>query len=124
MSTRQSLYPTGGQPSSSAAIKQRQIHHLASRLQELSNRLEGLDRQVVVASQHAEMMRQLGGQHAALCVKMELCCHLATSLPRLIAHPFLTLPTRTSRFMAAARVMTEEPSQQQDQHGASKGATP
>ena len=69
MSSRVSLYPSTQTESAGLtanATKQRQVAHLAGRLAELSNRLQGLDKQIVTAGGQAEKMRELAGMHAAL----------------------------------------------------------
>jgi hypothetical protein len=64
--SRQSIHPASAGQGSAAALKQRQVAQLATRLAEMSNRFAALDKQVLIASEHAQYFRQLGGQHAAL----------------------------------------------------------
>lgn len=65
--SRQSMHP-GSAPThiNAAALKQRQVAQLATRLAEMGKRFEALDKQVLIASEHAQHIRQLGGQHAAM----------------------------------------------------------
>lgn len=70
-SSRSSMYTTATATAStshtsSQATKQRQIAHLAGRLAELTKRVDGLDKQVEVASRQAHSINQLGASHAAL----------------------------------------------------------
>lgn len=66
MTSRASMHPNGVGGGNAAALKQRQVAQLATRLAEMSGRFAALDKQILTASEHAEHMRQLGGLHAAL----------------------------------------------------------
>lgn len=60
------MHPGTSTQGSAAALKQRQVAQLATRLAEMSNRFAALDKQILDASEHAQHIRQIGGQHAAL----------------------------------------------------------
>lgn len=64
--SRASMHPGASAQGSAAALKQRQVAQLATRLAEMSNRFAALDKQLLIASEHAQHIRQIGGQHAAL----------------------------------------------------------
>lgn len=67
MSSRASLYPVNSTGQSAAALaKQRACGQLATRLSELSKRVESLDREVVTAGVHADKIRELACMHASL----------------------------------------------------------
>ena len=71
MASRASLYPNskaGSTATTAHFTKQRQVAQLAERLAKLSNRVVGLDKQVVTASEQAEKLKDLAGMHAALYV--------------------------------------------------------
>jgi hypothetical protein len=64
--SRASMHPGSTTQGSAAALKQRQVAQLATRLSEMSSRFAALDKQILIASEHAQHIRQIGGQHAAL----------------------------------------------------------
>ena len=109
MASRASLHPNAatGAPRDASAIKERQIHVLADRLAELSNRVVALDGQIKLASAHAEVMRDFAGQQAALCVQKSL---------RPCWRESLMMDNHEISFMAAERVFlphAEEETQSQ-----------
>ncbi|KAK9894086.1 hypothetical protein P389DRAFT_198179 [Cystobasidium minutum MCA 4210] len=65
--SRQSMHPGSTVNQMNAtALKERQVAQLATRLAEMGKRFEALDKQILIASEHAQHIRQLGGQHAAM----------------------------------------------------------
>jgi hypothetical protein len=60
------MHPGSTVAESASTLKQRQVAHLATRLGEMLNRFAALDKQVLIASEQAQYLRELGGQQAAL----------------------------------------------------------
>lgn len=60
-----SLNPQQTQPTSSVAIKHRQLAHLAAQFQTLAARTEQLERLTVTTAEQASYMRLLGAYHSS-----------------------------------------------------------
>lgn len=93
-------------PTSSAAVKQRQLAHLASQFSVLAQRYDQLERLTVTTAEQASYMRLLAAYHSSWYVR-------PSSGPRVPPACLLTQLTAARclhRFMAAGRVMvnTEE----------------